>query len=142
MKIIKVVINYRLPHVEHEFEHKLDAQLRVNQLSSKRKLEVKQFRISILAVECWCPIVDGWLYSMPVVLLNLWPGNKGSNAYASEFLAIIGDLGNEKKAKKRVLRSCFYTWRKSTWSDLLSYSNRCYLHIIKRCIRMRNLVTV
>lgn len=38
---------------------------------------------------------------MPVVLLNLWPGNKGSNAYASEFLAIVGDLGNEKKDEER-----------------------------------------
>lgn len=37
---------------------------------------------------------------MLVVLLNLWPGNKGSNAYASEFPAIIGDLGNEKSEEK------------------------------------------
>lgn len=34
---------------------------------------------------------------MLVVLLNLWPGNKGSNAYASEFLAIMGGLRNEKR---------------------------------------------
>ena len=39
---------------------------------------------------------------MLVVLLNLWPGNKGSNAYASEFLMIIGDLGNEKSEEKNL----------------------------------------
>lgn len=40
---------------------------------------------------------------MLVVLLNLWPGNKGSNAYASEFLAIMGDLGNEKSEGKNLI---------------------------------------